>query len=119
MIRPMEITAQEAMDLAKKVNDACPGIEEGLGIPTGNLITEVIGQVLGALGDLEQATKGGTEYGPGVAVSRMLLGALDHLADTLPPDRKEVQFHRAGRAIGRFMAAKFAEVIRNRLPSDA
>lgn len=119
MIFPMEITAQEAMDLAKKVNEACPGIEEGLGVPTGNLISEVVDQVLATLQALEGATKGGQEYGPQVAVTRMMMGALDHLADAMPPDRKEAQFHRAGRAIGRFMAAKFAEVIRNRLPSDA
>jgi hypothetical protein len=111
----MEITAQEAMDLAKKVEDACPGIEEGLGIPAGNLITEVITQVGATLQELDAATKGGTEIGPGVVVSRMVLGALDHLTDSMPPDRKEVQFHRAGRAIGKFMAQKFAESIRARL----
>lgn len=92
------------MELAGRVEEACPGLEEGVGIPSGNLITEVVNQVLGTL----QAMEGGG-IDANVAITRMMLGALSHLADAMPPDRKEVQLYRAGRAIGRFMAAKFEE----------
>ena len=102
------------MELAARVDEACPGLD-GLGMPTGDLIGEVVNQVLATLQELDRGSNGGKDFNPGVAVARMTMGALAHLADALPPDRKEVQLHRAGRAIGRFMADKFADKIREKL----
>lgn len=111
----MDISAQEAMELAQKVEDTCPGLEEGLGVPVGNLISEVIEHAGATLRDLDAAQKSGG-INANVAVVRMVTGAMAHLGEALPTDRLETKLHRAGRVIGRFMADKFAEKIREELP---
>lgn len=112
----MEISAQEAMELAQRVEEACPGLEEGLGVPVGNVISVVIDQSSQVLAELDAAAKGGTAFNATVAVARMVNGALAHLGEALPTDRLETKLHRAGRVVGRFMADKFAEKIREQLP---
>jgi len=114
MIRPMQITAQEAMELAERVEEACPGLSDGLGVPTGNLISEVVDQAGALLAELTAAGERGIDAN--LAVALMVQGAMAHLADALPPARLEVKLNRAGRAIGRFMSTKFGEKIREELP---
>lgn len=113
----MKIQPEEAEQLVADIRSSVSFFRQVDEKALNALVSQVLVETTGTLRDIEERVKDAGVVPGDIAAILMHYGAVAAVVEDLPPGAHQRQMVAAGREVGKFIAAKFGEKIREQLES--